>query len=473
MATDSNQDSNMDTKTREKITFVMGGGPVGAMQAIFLAQRGFEVELYESKKDIREVKLGRGRSINLALSHRGRESLRAIGCEEDIVSKAIPMYSRYIHLSNGKISIQPYGTKGEAILSVDRQELNEFLLTKAEQYPNIKLHFEHKLVRSDINTNTHTFSTPDQENVVATNDFTFGCDGAYSTVRRQLMRWSRFDYSQSYIEHGYKELRMPPTSDNEFAMPSNHLHIWPRNEFMMIALPNTDKSFTLTLFMPFAVFDIIKTKENLLEFFEKYFPDSIEKIGLDNLVSDFFSNPLGPLISVKCYPYYLNSRVVLMGDAAHAVVPFYGQGLNTGMEDCLIFDECLDKYTLNLHSAAQKYSDIRWKDGHGIADLSMYNYLEMRSHVTSRLFLFRKYLDNFLHSVFPKTFVPLYTMVAFTRIPIHKVIERNEWQRRVITRGIRFSAVTGFLGLLTCAGYLFYRSAGLLFKLKLAYYVFR
>ena len=312
---------------------VVGGGPVGVMQAIFLAKRGYQVELYESKKDIREVKLGRGRSINLALSHRGREALRAIGYEEDILKAAIPMYSRYIHLANGRISVQPYGVKGQGILSVDRQKLNEFLLTKAEELPNIKIHFEHKLVRSSLETATHIFSTPNQKEVTAKYAFTFGCDGAYSTVRRQLMRWGRLDYSQTYIEHGYKELTMPPTQDGDYAIPCNYLHIWPRQEFMMIALPNTDKSFTLTLFMPFTVFDKIKTKEDLMAFFTANFPDSIDKIGADNLVNDFFENPLGPLIAIKCFPYYLGSNVVIMGDAAHAVVPFYGQGLNTGMED--------------------------------------------------------------------------------------------------------------------------------------------
>ena len=422
---------------------VAGGGPVGAMQAIFLARRGFQVELYESKKDIRKIQLGRGRSINLALSHRGRQSLKAIGFEENVLTMAIPMYSRYIHLDNDKASIQPYSSKGDAILSVDRQKLNEFLLSKAEESPNIKLHFEHKLLRSDLNTSVHTFSSPDRNEVDVKYSFTFGCDGAYSTVRRQLMRWGRLDYSQTYIEHGYKELTMPANDNGDYAMPCNHLHIWPRQEFMMIALPNLDKSFTLTLFMPFKVFETIKTKEQLLDFFEKNFSDSVDKIGVENLVTDFFDNPLSPLVSLKCMPYYLDSNVMLMGDAAHAVVPFYGQGLNTGMEDCLIYDEYMLECNNDLHLSAQQYSATRWKDGHGIADLSMYNYLEMRSLVTSKLFLIRKYIDNFLHRLFPHTFVPLYTMVAFTRIPIHQVIERNEWQRKVVGQGICFALFLG------------------------------
>ena len=426
---------------------VIGGGPVGAMQAIFLAQRGFQVELYESKRDIRVAKQERGRSINLSVSFRGQEALRAIGCDEAVLHMAVPMYSRYIHHLSGKISIHLYSNGKYVNNAVDRQKLNEFLLTKVEEMPNIKLHFEHKLLRSDLNTSVHTFSSPDHNEVDVKYSFTFGCDGAYSTVRRQLMRWGRLDYSQTYIEHGYKELTMPANDDGDYAMPCNHLHIWPRQQFMMIALPNLDKSFTLTLFMPFKVFETIKTKDQLLDFFGKNFPDSIDKIGVENLVTDFFDNPLSPLLSLKCMPYYLDSNVMLMGDAAHAVVPFYGQGLNTGMEDCLIYDEYMNECTNDLHLSAQQYSARRWKDGHGIADLSMYNYLEMRSLVTSKLFLFRKYIDNFLHRLFPHTFVPLYTMVAFTRIPIHQVIERNEWQRKVVGQGICFALFLGAIAM--------------------------
>ena len=446
---------------------VVGGGPVGAMQAIFLANKGLQVELYESKPDIRDTQLARGRSINLALSHRGRQALKAIGYEENILDVAIPMNSRYIHLGGGKVSIQPYGTKGEAILSVDRHKLNEFLLTKAEEHPNIKIHFEHKLIRSDLNSHTHSFSAPgsEKDNVDIRYSFTFGCDGAHSTVRRQLMRWGRLDYSQTYIEHGYKELTMPPNNDGEYAMPPNHLHIWPQQEFMMIALPNVDRSFTLTLFMPFKVFDTIKTKDHLMAFFEKHFPDSIDKIGTEKLVTDFFENPLSPMISVKCSPYYLSSHVMIMGDAAHAVVPFYGQGLNTGMEDCLIYSEYMNTCDNDLDVAAQGYSDRRCKDGHGIADLSMYNYIEMRSHVTSKLFMIRKKIDNFLHRLLPKTFMPLYTMVAFTRIPIQEVIRRNHWQKRVIDRGILCMPFVGFIA----AGYVAYRHAGIILKLKILF----
>ena len=427
---------------------VIGGGPVGTMQGIFLAKRGFNVELYESKKDIREENPKRGRSINLTLSHRGLEAMKAIGCEDDVYAIAIPMYTRYVHLPNGKVSIQPYGNNGEAILSIERQKLNEVLLDKAEQMTNLKLHFEHKLTRSDMDLKIHTFfNSKRNQEVNISYHFTFGCDGVYSSVRRQMMKWGRLDYSQSNIEHGYKELTMPPNKDGDYAMPCNHFHIWPRQEFMMAAFPNMNKSFTLILFMPFKVFETIKNEQDLLSFFREYFSDCLEKIGTENLIKVFFENPLSSVVSVKCFPYYLNSQVLLMGDAAHAIVPFYGQGLNAGMEDCLIFDEYMSVLSNDLHQSAQQCSKRRWKDGHGMADLSMYNYLEIRSHVASKAFLIRKYLENILYRLFPTTFMPLYTMVTFTRIPIQEVIRRNRKQHKLINIGIRSVAIMGLFAI--------------------------
>lgn len=414
---------------------VIGGGLVGSLQALYLAKRGFKVHLFELRDDIRKSTGWGGRSINLALSHRGREALRGVGCEETVVSMAIPMKGRMIHSLNGTMTSQAYSTEGKAILSIDRHKLNQHLLETADCHPNITLHFKHKLTRADLKNQTLTFDTPEQETSSYQVQFTFGCDGAFSTVRRQLMRWDRLNYEQQYIEHGYKELCMPPTKEGEYAMPANYLHIWPRQEFMMIALPNPDCSFTLTLFMPFKVFETIETEEDLLAFFMKHFPDSINKIGAERLVKDFFKNPTGSMVSIKCFPYYLNCRTLILGDAAHAVVPFYGQGMNAGMEDCIVFDECLQEGT-DLHQSACKYSDIRWNDGHAISELSMYNYIEMRSHVTSRIFVLRKYLDNFLYYLFPSTFIPLYTMVAFTRIPYHQVIERNRTQRAMVSRAL-------------------------------------
>ena len=271
-----------------------------------------------------------------------------------------------------------------------------------------------------------------------------------------MMRWGRLNYQQEYIEHGYKELTMPATRDGESAMEPNFLHIWPHHEFMMIALPNPDKSFTLTLFMPFTVFESIKTNEDLLSFFTKYFSDTIEKIGVPNLLQEYFSNPLGKLISVKCFPHYMAGSTLVLGDAAHAVVPFYGQGMNAGFEDCLIFSELLDQYSNDVSHAAQAYQDTHWDDTQAICDLSMYNYLEMRSHVTSPIFLIRKKIDNALHRIFPSRFIPLYSMVAFTRIPYHQVVHRHAMQQGLVRRGLWLVSLTS----LAILGYLVFKFSG-------------
>jgi kynurenine 3-monooxygenase len=441
------------------VVAVVGGGPIGSLQAIFLARRGYKVVIFESRDDARKLVSGGGRSINLALSLRGITSLKAVGCDEAILSLTVPMYGRMIHSLNGKMTPQLYSSKGEAILSIDRLKLNQHLLDVADSHPNIEIFFKHRLIRADFKNQILAVNTADEGEKDFKVGFTFGCDGAYSTVRRQMARWDRLNYQQEYIEHGYKELTMPPGPDGDYAMPPNYLHIWPRNEFMMIALPNLDKSFTVTLYMPYTFFDGLNTKEDVSSFFEKYFPDAIERLGAENLLQDFFKNPLSTFMSVKCRPHYLGSRALVMGDAAHAVVPFFGQGMNVGMEDCLIFDELFvedDDPIESLHKTAQLYSDNRWKDAHAIADLSMYNYIEMRSHVASPLFRLRKYIDNWIHYLFPSYFSTLYSMVSFSRTPYHKAIEINQRQNLIIRRGLSL-IVLGVTGVSIYCIFRYYR----------------
>uniref|UniRef100_A0A8C1TPG2 Kynurenine 3-monooxygenase n=1 Tax=Cyprinus carpio TaxID=7962 RepID=A0A8C1TPG2_CYPCA len=390
---------------------------VGSLNACFLAKRGFDVAVYESREDIRQAKVVKGRSINLALSHRGRQALKHVGMEDKIVSKGIPMHARMIHNLNGKRSPIPYGKKGQYILSVDRANLNKELLTGNSSFKQPEI---------------LSLNRPDGQKKEIQADLIVGCDGAFSAVRKQYLRQSRFNYSQTYIPHGYMELTMPP-KDGDFAMEPNYLHIWPRNTFMMIALPNLDKTFTCTLFMPFEEFEKIRSGDEVIRFFQKYFPDSIPLIGVEALKQDFFRLPAQAMVSVKCSPYHLFDKCVLMGDAAHAVVPFYGQGMNAGFEDCLVFDEIMDQLNENLASVLEEYTKVRVPDDHAIADLAMYNYVEMRAHVNSRYFLFRKYLDNFLHFIMPKTIIPLYTMVTFTRTRYHEAVKRWHWQNKVKT----------------------------------------
>ncbi|XP_028325250.1 kynurenine 3-monooxygenase isoform X1 [Gouania willdenowi] len=430
---------------QKKVVAVVGGGLVGALNACFFAKRGLDVEVFESREDIRQAKVVKGRSINLALSHRGRQALKHVGMEEKIVSQGIPMHARMIHSLNGKQSPIPYGKKSQYILSVDRANLNKQLLTEAETYPNAKLNFDHKLQDWSAEKGLMTFVRSDgtKEHIQA--DLIVGCDGAFSAIRKQFLRRSRFNYSQTYIPHGYMELTMPPIN-GEFAMKPNYLHIWPRNTFMMIALPNLDKTFTCTLFMPFDEFEKITTGDQVIEFFQKCFPDSIPLIGADALREDYFRLPAQAMVSVKCSPYHIGDKCVLMGDAAHAVVPFYGQGMNAGFEDCIVFDEIMEQFNEDLAAVLAEYSRVRVPDDHAIADLAMYNYVEMRAHVNSKWFLFRKHVDNILHFVMPKTIIPLYTMVTFTRTRYHKAVERWQWQDKVINRGLLFSAAGAALG---------------------------
>ncbi|XP_005795232.1 kynurenine 3-monooxygenase [Xiphophorus maculatus] len=429
----------------KKVVAVVGGGLVGALNACFFAKRGFEVEVFETREDIRKAKVVKGRSINLALSHRGRQALKHVGMEDKIVSKGIPMNARMIHSLSGKQSPIPYGKKGQYILSVDRANLNKELLTEAETYPNTTLNFDHKLQDWRAETGLMTFARPDGSKTQTQADLIVGCDGAFSAVRKQFLRRSRFNYSQTYIPHGYMELTMPPRN-GEFAMKPNYLHIWPRNTFMMIALPNLDKTFTCTLFMPFEEFEKITTGDEVIEFFQKYFPDAIPLIGAAALRRDYFRLPAQAMVSVKCSPYHIGDKCVLMGDAAHAVVPFYGQGMNAGFEDCIVFDEIMNQFNEDFSVVLPEYSRVRVPDDHAIADLAMYNYVEMRAHVNSKWFIFRKHVDNLLHLLMPKTIIPLYTMVTFTRTRYHVAVERWHWQDKVINRGLLLGAVGAAVG---------------------------
>ncbi|XP_071797814.1 kynurenine 3-monooxygenase-like isoform X2 [Asterias amurensis] len=378
---------------------VVGGGLVGSLEAILLAKRGFNVELYEAREDIRTLEHVSGRSINLALSVRGRAALQLVGLEEQF------------------------------ILSVDRRLLNETLLTEAEKYPNIQLHFSHKLLQANLDKGTLVFKKEDGSEMTVQPDLIIGCDGAYSAIRKQMIRLGRMSYSQEYIPHGYMELCIPP-KEGKFATRINYLHIWPRDEFMMIALPNMDASFTCTLFMPFAQFDQIENEGETagLDFFRKYFPDAIPLIGEKEIKETFLKNRGLPMVSIKCSHYNYKDRVLIMGDAAHAMVPFYGQGMNCGFEDCVVLEELLEKYNNDFAKVLPAFSEHRAPDAQAMCDLAMYNYVEMRSLVNSRWFLLKKKVDKFLNWLMPKKYIPLYTMVTFSRIRYHSVIQ--QWKRQ-------------------------------------------
>ncbi|XP_067209597.1 kynurenine 3-monooxygenase isoform X3 [Linepithema humile] len=426
-----------EVKGKSRIA-VIGGGLVGALAACFLAKRGHRVVIYEYRSDIR-LENSLGQSINLALSVRGREALRAIGLEDALVKcHGSRMRGRMLHDKNGNLKEIFYDSvKGNCIYSVSRRHLNVVLLDAAEEYPEVQLNFNRKLVDADLEKgrmkflNMETGAIEDVET-----DLIIGADGAYSRVRKIMAKRPLFNYAQTYIEHGYVEISVPSGKKNEFAMNGNNLHIWPRGEFMMTSLPNEDRTFTGNLFAPFSVFEKLKTPKMLLTFYAEHFPDLLRLIGKQNLIKQFFAQEPRTLISVKCKPYHVGKTALIVGDAAHAMVPFYAQGMNAGFEDILLLDELMERYNSDFAKVLPKFSELRCDDGHAICDLAMYNYLEMRDLVTKKSFLVRKFLDNFLYTYIPNCWVPLYSSVHFTRMSFRDCIAHREWQNKVLRTSV-------------------------------------
>ncbi|XP_050510664.1 kynurenine 3-monooxygenase isoform X1 [Diabrotica virgifera virgifera] len=416
----------------KKRVIIVGSGLVGSLCACYMAQRGYQVEVYEKRGDIREGKEIRGRSINLALSHRGRNALRSVGLEEEILQAAIPMEGRLLHSISGELKSVLYDPScNQCIFSVGRNHLNKKLLEATQKFSNIELFFEHLLTGCDFDDGTVSLlNLKTSEEIQRSADLIIGADGAYSKLRLSMQQVPQFQYSQQYIEHGYLELCIP--AKRSHLMEPNHLHIWPRGTFMMIALPNQDSSWTVTLFMPFTNFENLTDKEGILNFFKDTFPDALDLLGREHIVETFLNTKPSQLISIKCSPYHVGSKFMIIGDAAHAVVPFYGQGMNAGFEDCFFLNDLLDKNKDNFELTIKEYSKLRLKNTHGISDLSMYNYLEMRDLVNTFGFRVRKSLDHFLYRIFPSSWIPLYNSVSFTTMEYQECIENRRWQDKVL-----------------------------------------
>ena len=414
---------------------IIGAGLAGPLMTAYLGRAGYDVHLFESRSDPRKTGVITGRSINLALSRRGLHALKEVGLQEPIQEISIPMRGRMMHANSGKLSFQPYGTAPDQFLcSVSRGRLNQILLDSAESCPGVKISFDHKCTDVDLDTGLVTFAHPSSggESRVET-EILIGADGAFSRVRAAMQKCDRFDYQQDYLGHGYKELSMPPKLGGGFALSPNALHIWPRRTYMMIALPNQDETFTCTLFCPFDgdnSFDLVRTDSEIMRFFETTFPDVIALI--PDLVREFQSNKVGSLVTVRCHPWHMGGRTVLLGDAAHAVVPFYGQGINAGFEDCTVLFECIRKQETDLTAAISEYDQLRKKNADVLADLALSNFVEMRDHVGSGLFLMKKSGERALHKLFPWWYVPLYSMVTFTRIPYAEIKRISDRQNRIV-----------------------------------------
>lgn len=390
---------------------IIGAGLVGSLLSIYLRKRGYNVTVFERRPDMRVKGFEGGRSINLALSNRGIRALEEIGLAEPLKKVAIPMHGRVMHDRKGNLSFQPYGKQGQYINSVSRSGLNVVLMDEAEKL-GVKFEFNSRISTIDLEKTRVVFSA--QSTVDHTQfDLIIGADGAFSAVRGALQFTDRFDYSQDYIAHGYKELNIPAGANGSFQIEKNALHIWPRESFMMIALPNPDGSFTCTLFFPFdgkVSFDALKSREAVQKFFEETFPDALTM--MPTMLEDFMSNPTSSLVTVKCSPWVRNNTLVI-GDAAHAIVPFFGQGMNAGFEDCRILNELLTKHDDDWKKVLPEFQENRKPDTDAIAQLALDNFIEMRDLVGEPSFLLRKKIEAKLHELFPEKWIPLYSMVTF------------------------------------------------------------
>ncbi|KAK6340878.1 kynurenine 3-monooxygenase, mitochondrial precursor [Orbilia brochopaga] len=421
---------------------IIGAGPVGSLAGLYFAKGGWQVTVYELRGDLRNPEnrsLNFTKSINLAISERGINGLRTVDPEltESILDESIPMHGRMIHDKRGRQSSQKYDVHKRFIRSIDRSGLNEKLLDELERMNNVELKFNHSLKSLSLEKNEAVFErrlgNGDYENVRVQADLFIGADGAHSQTRRQMMKYVRLNYSQEYIDSLWCEFQIPPHPETgDFQLDPNHLHIWPRQTFMFIALPNQDRSFTCTLFMPEDMFKDIVGPEALLGFFRKEFPDVVSLAGEENLIGDYLKNQKLPLISLKCNPYHYRNKCVILGDASHAMVPFYGQGMNCGFEDVRVLWEhiCNDA---TLTEALDNYTAERHPDCVVINDLAMNNYVEMRASVTSTSYLLKKHFQEFLYSWFPCLGVrTLYSMISFSNIRYSEVMKRVKRQERVL-----------------------------------------
>lgn len=432
-------------KTKHTI-HIIGGGLCGSLLALRLGQRGYQVEVFEKRPDLRKTDISAGRSINLAFSDRGLKAMKMVGIQDKVMPLCIPMNGRMLHDLEGNTTLAPYsGREHEYINSISRGGLNTLLLNEAEKLDNVTIRFNHKCTKVDFENNrSHFYNYENNTEFTKQATVIFGTDGAGSALRKSyyLEKKFLFSFSQNYLAHGYKELSILPTEKGEYKTYKNALHIWARGDFMLIALPNLDGSFTVTLFLSFENgeynFNNLTTKKRVLEFFTNYFKDALAL--MPNLIDDFFKNPTSALGTVKCSPWHYKGNTLLMGDAAHAIVPFYGQGMNASFEDVVEFDKILDQYEDDLligktdwNTIFKKYENSRKKDTDAIADLAIDNFFEMRDHVNSSVFRKKRNLEMDLEKNFPKEYSSKYSLVTFNEnIGYHEAMTRGRAQDKAI-----------------------------------------
>ena len=426
-----------------KNVVIVGAGLVGSVLACFLTKRGYQVQVFERRGDMRKAGYVGGRSINLALSNRGWATLEKIGLRNAIEKIAIPMKGRVVHGLDSSTTFIPYGKDGQAIYSVSRAELNLALINEAEKLEGVKFYFEEKCETIDFQTNSITFENTVTKNLSTLNaDLIVGGDGAFSEVRYQMQKVTpNFNFSQTFETYGYKELHIPAAMGGKFAIEENALHIWPRKSFMMIALPNMDGTFTCTLFAPYKgenSFETVKNEADVLNYFQKNFPSAVSL--MPSLKEDFLNNPTSSLVTTRCYPW-VHENTFLIGDAAHALVPFYGQGMNCGFEDVRILDELLESENENWELVLEKFQQIRKPNADAIADLALYNFIEMRDLSAEPKFQLRLKIEKRIAAAFSGKFNTLYSMVTFDQTPYSIAKEKAEKQNELLDQIMRLTNI--------------------------------
>ncbi len=419
------------TQTSKNIA-IIGSGLVGSLLAIYLKKKGHKVTVFDRRPDIRTVEFS-GRSINLAMSNRGWRSLRKVGLEERIKEIAIPLDKRAMHVNEKPVYFQKYGKEGEAIWSISRGVLNRKMIDLAEK-AGAEFKFNEKVWDIDLpEAKLYTGASEKSEWKAYQYDLIFGCDGAFSRVRHKMQRRSRFDYSQQFINVGYKELTIPPNADGTHKLDKHSFHIWPRGKFMLIAMPNLDGSFTCTLFLPFegpVSFENITTEKEAKAFFKAYFPNVQKEI--ENLTSDFFKNPTSAMVTMKCYPWTYWNKVALVGDSAHAIVPFYGQGMNAGFEDIFVLNELMETYGDDWDTIFAEYQKQRKPNTDAIAELSYRNFVEMSSKTADQMFLLQKKIEKRFSTKHPDKWIPVYSRVTFSDKPYSEALAIGDRQEEVM-----------------------------------------
>lgn len=403
--------NNCPTCACAKTATIVGAGLVGSLWAVYLNKAGYKVNVYERRPDMRLNQISAGKSINLATSYRGWKALDAVGIGDQIREIAIPMYGRTLHHLDGTTSYQPYGNEGQAIYSVSRGAINSKLMSIAEEKPETQIHFNQECVQVDLEQGKVDFKNTLTGEITTTKaDVVFAADGAFSAVRYHGMQKSdQFNFSQQYIQDGYREILLPANADGSYKLAKETLHIWPRGRFMLIALPNFDGSFTCTLFMPFEgheyCFRNLNTKEQVTDFFKTLFPDFYEL--MPSVAENWEDHPLSSLAIIRCFPW-TNGKVALMGDAAHATVPFFGQGMNCGFEDCSVLWTLMEAHKDNWQEIFKSYEKLRKPNGDAVQDLSLQNYLVMRDKVTDADYLLLQKIERRINYLYPDLYFPLY-----------------------------------------------------------------